>query len=213
MCVTPACCSRPNIIAPVFIFQEAVRRSIRSPWQLIVTWAAEGNNCSSYLMCFCASSAFVPFNESKGGKNRDRVVGKCVCVCVCIVWLYGSVYADPSNVWWCGALVKGQSLPISQNSQKTNTRQRFLSYSRITAKKSLLMHWKKKEVPCTKMSLGELTNILHLERMRCHILTKLGPLSLCPCYVRKKHNKTRFSTYLYGYMWITLHVLMPVCSE
>lgn len=69
-----------------------------------------------------------------------------VNVCVCVVWLYGSVYADPSNAWWYGALVKGQSLPISQNSQKTNTRQRFLSYSRIIAKKSLLMHWKKKEM-------------------------------------------------------------------
>lgn len=77
----------PSMLQPpllVFIFQEAVRRSIRSPWQLIVTWAAEGNNCSSYLMCFSASSAFVPFDESKEGKNRGRVVGKCVCVCGCM---------------------------------------------------------------------------------------------------------------------------------
>lgn len=115
----------PSMLQPpllVFIFQEAVRRSIRSPWQLIVTWAAEGNNCSSYLMCFSASSAFVPFDESKEGKNRGRVVGKCVYVCV-VVWL----------------CLCGSKQYVAVRGQKSQTRQCFLPCSRMFAKTSTLV--------------------------------------------------------------------------
>lgn len=71
---------------PIFIFTGSGASERMFPQQLIVTWAAKGNNCSSYLMCFCASSAFVPFNESKEGKNTYQLVGVCVCVSVGTWW-------------------------------------------------------------------------------------------------------------------------------
>lgn len=58
-------------------------------------------------------------------------------------------------------------LGVSDDTMKlTNAQQCFLSYSLITARRLLLMHWKKKETPSTKMWLSDLTNTLHLERIR-----------------------------------------------
>lgn len=95
---------------PIFIFQEVLRRIVHSH---IVTWAAEGNNCSSYLMCFCASSAFVPFNESKEGKNRSTcgyMCVYCVALCVCL-----RVSKHCVVVW---GLCEGGFLPINQTQYK-----------------------------------------------------------------------------------------------
>ncbi len=49
------------------------------------------------------------------------------------------------------------------------TQQLLLSYGLITAKKLILMCWKGKEVPTLKRWLTELTDTLHLERIRYSI--------------------------------------------
>ena len=54
------------------------------------------------------------------------------------------------------------------------TQQRLLSYGLITAKKLILLFWKKKEVPTVKMWLSEMTETLHLERIRFSLRDKLG---------------------------------------
>lgn len=54
-----------------------------------------------------------------------------------------------------------------------NFQQCFLSYCLIVAKKLLLMHWKKKDAPTTKMWLSDLTNTLHLERIKYTLMDKL----------------------------------------
>lgn len=51
--------------------------------------------------------------------------------------------------------------------------QRLLTYGLITAKKLILLFWKKKEVPSLKLSLTELTDTLHLERIRLILKDKL----------------------------------------
>lgn len=48
----------------------------------------------------------------------------------------------------------------------TSAQQRFISYSLITAKKLLLMSWKGPAIPTDKMWLRDLSNTLHLERIR-----------------------------------------------
>lgn len=57
-------------------------------------------------MCFCASSAFVPFSETKRGKNRYQLVGTCVCACVrafvCVLCGFMSIYVDQGDVRWYG---------------------------------------------------------------------------------------------------------------
>lgn len=58
--------------------------------------------------------------------------------------------------------------------QLTNAQQQFLSYGLITAKKLILMFWKKKEAPTLRMWLSELCNTLNLERIRL-LLRDRGP--------------------------------------
>ncbi len=53
------------------------------------------------------------------------------------------------------------SMPVFKKSQ-----QQLLSYGLITAKKLILTFWKKKEVPTFKLWLNEMTNTLHLEKIR-----------------------------------------------
>ena len=50
--------------------------------------------------------------------------------------------------------------------------QRLLSYGLITAKKLILMEWKGKEVPTRRRWLTELTDTLHLEKIRYTIKDK-----------------------------------------
>ena len=65
-------------------------------------------------------------------------------------------------------------LGVSDDVEKLNNFQQcFLSCSLIIAKKLLIMHWKKKEAPTTKMWLSELTNTLHSERIKYTLLDKL----------------------------------------
>ena len=44
--------------------------------------------------------------------------------------------------------------------------QRLISYGLITAKKWILLFWKKEEVLTIKLWLNEMTETLHLERIR-----------------------------------------------
>jgi len=65
-------------------------------------------------------------------------------------------------------------LGISDEINRLNNYQQcLLSYSLITAKKLLLMHWKNKEIPTTKLWLSDLTNTLYLERMKYILMDKL----------------------------------------
>lgn len=65
-------------------------------------------------------------------------------------------------------------LGISDELLKLNVaQQRLLSYGVITAKKLILLHWKDKEVPSFKHWLSDLTDTLHLERIRCILKEKL----------------------------------------
>lgn len=65
-------------------------------------------------------------------------------------------------------------LGISDDIKRLNNYQQcLLSYSLITAKKLLLMHWKNKETPTTKIWLSDLTNTLYLERIKYIIMDKL----------------------------------------
>lgn len=48
----------------------------------------------------------------------------------------------------------------------TRGQHKLLAYSLTTAKKLLLLFWKKKEVPTVKLWLGEMTSTLHLEKIR-----------------------------------------------
>lgn len=58
-------------------------------------------------------------------------------------------------------------LGISERVQSLSIAQRhFISYGLMTAKKFILMFWKKVEAPLSKLWLTKLTNILHLERLR-----------------------------------------------
>nr|XP_057947055.1 uncharacterized protein LOC131140546 [Doryrhamphus excisus]XP_057947056.1 uncharacterized protein LOC131140546 [Doryrhamphus excisus]XP_057947057.1 uncharacterized protein LOC131140546 [Doryrhamphus excisus] len=58
-------------------------------------------------------------------------------------------------------------LGVSESFQMLNKAQQcFISYGLIIAKKLILMLWKSVSVPSTKMWLEELTNTLHLERIR-----------------------------------------------
>ena len=52
------------------------------------------------------------------------------------------------------------------------TQQQLLSYGLITAKKHILMGWKGKEVPTKRRWLTELTDTLHLEKIRYTIKDK-----------------------------------------
>ena len=51
--------------------------------------------------------------------------------------------------------------------------QRLISYGLITAKKLILLFWKKEEVPTIKLWLNEMTETLHLERIRFILKDKL----------------------------------------
>ena len=65
-------------------------------------------------------------------------------------------------------------LGISDDSRNLNTtQQRFLSYCLITAKKLILTLWKSATVPTFKMWLEDLTNTLHLERIRYALKDRL----------------------------------------
>lgn len=78
-----------------FFSGSAASVSERSPGLLIVTWAAEGNNCSSSSTCFCASLGFCsPSARAKRGKNRYQVVRRnlfvlCLCRSKRLVLLWG----------------------------------------------------------------------------------------------------------------------------
>lgn len=48
----------------------------------------------------------------------------------------------------------------------TKAQRQLLSYGLITAKKLILTFWKKREVPTFKLWLTEMTNTLHLEKIR-----------------------------------------------
>ncbi len=65
-------------------------------------------------------------------------------------------------------------LGISDNIKNLNTtQQRFLSYCLITAKKLIRTLWKSATVPTSKMWLEDLTNTLHLERIRYALKNRL----------------------------------------
>lgn len=55
----------------------------------------------------------------------------------------------------------------------TRLQQQFVSYGLISAKKLILLFWKKKEVPTLKLWLTELTSTLHLERTRYTLIDKI----------------------------------------
>ena len=55
----------------------------------------------------------------------------------------------------------------------TLVQQHFVSYGLISAKKLILMFWKKKEAPTLKLWLTELTGTLHLERIRYALKDKI----------------------------------------
>ena len=64
---------------------------------------------------------------------------------------------------------------VSEDTMRlTKHQQCFLSYGLIIARKLLLMHWKKKDTPTTKMWLSDLTSTLHLERIRYTLGDKLS---------------------------------------
>lgn len=77
----------PWYMFPQFYFSGSGTSECMLPQQLIVTWAAQGNNCSSDLMCFYAS--FVPFGTKQ---NRKKQISACEFMCVCFLWLYVSIY-------------------------------------------------------------------------------------------------------------------------
>lgn len=54
-----------------------------------------------------------------------------------------------------------------------NAQQHLLAYGLITAKKLILLNWRKKEVPSFKHWLTDLTDTLHLERIRFILKDKL----------------------------------------
>ena len=54
----------------------------------------------------------------------------------------------------------------------TVAQQQLMSYGLITAKKLILMCWKGKEVPTMRRWLTDLTDTLHLERIRYTITDK-----------------------------------------
>ena len=63
---------------------------------------------------------------------------------------------------------------ISEELRKLNVaQQRLLAYGLIAAKKLILLLWKKKEVPSFKHWLTDLTDTLHLERIRFILKDKL----------------------------------------
>lgn len=65
-------------------------------------------------------------------------------------------------------------LGISEELRKLNVaQQRLLAYGLIAAKKLILLLWKKKEVPSFKHWLTDLTDTLHLERIRFILKDKL----------------------------------------
>lgn len=93
-CAMWGSCAWPERVAvtamssPHFYFSGSGALERTFPQQFIVTWAAEGNNCCSYLMCFCASSAFVPFQWKQRRKKQILACGYvCVhvlCNCMCL---------------------------------------------------------------------------------------------------------------------------------
>lgn len=59
-------------------------------------------------------------------------------------------------------------LGVSESFTNLNRAQQcFISYGLIIAKKTILTLWKSVNAPPSKMWLDELTNTLHLERIRC----------------------------------------------
>ena len=56
----------------------------------------------------------------------------------------------------------------------TRAQQNFVAYALIIAKKLILLYWKKKEAPNTKLWLSELTNTLHMEQIRYRIEGKIA---------------------------------------
>ena len=64
---------------------------------------------------------------------------------------------------------------VSEDTMRlTKHQQCFLSYGLVIARKLLLLHWKKKDTPTTKMWLSDLTSTLHLERIRFTLGDKLS---------------------------------------
>lgn len=112
------------ISSPHFYFSGSGASERVFPQQLIVTWAAEGNNCSSYLTCFCASSAFVPFSEGKGGKNRYQLVGTCVCVCraaACVLFVWSQAMCGGMGAWWGWILTRKAQLTQTHTHRQSVT--------------------------------------------------------------------------------------------
>ena len=90
-------------------------------------------------------------------------------LCPKIYSFWSSVFNMMSEVM--GFVIKPEPLLIilgvSESFKKLNKAQQcFISYGLIIAKKLILMLWKSANTPTSKMWLEELTNTLHLERIR-----------------------------------------------
>ena len=65
-------------------------------------------------------------------------------------------------------------LGTSEELRKLNSaQQHLLAYDLITAKKLILLNWRKREVPSFKHWLTDLTDTLHLERIRFALKDKV----------------------------------------
>lgn len=84
-CMTLTRCSRrkyrpPLLHSPRFYFSGSGASERTFPRQLIVTWAAEGNNCSSSSMCFYASLGFC--SRSVRAKKEKTDIKSCAEKCL-----------------------------------------------------------------------------------------------------------------------------------